>query len=163
MEHDPCVSNFKFVSSFNYKTALTPSFLLSGWIWETTEKGNRRKVPPTATESLCQNEKWRMMEKGRDLCLMRNMNSSKKKEKKKEKRETWLLLLTMNVMTSKYSSFLFFIFDLNNAMTVTNHTTCLYSELWLVRGREKLWIHNITTYNLLHRKIVIKIIWFAWS
>ena len=136
MEHDPCVSNFKFVSSFNYKTALTSSyFLLSGWIWETTEKRNGGKVPPTATESLCQNEKWRMMEKGRDLCLMRNMNSSKKKF---EKRETWLLLTLVNVMTSKYSSFLFLFFYLNNAKTVTNHTTCFCGELWLVRGREKL-------------------------
>ena len=136
MEHDPCVSNFKFVSSFNYKTALTSSsFLLSGWIWETTEKRNGGKVPPTATESLCQNEKWKMMEKGRDLCLMRNMNSSKKKIW-----ETWNMVIADAGERDdiKIFFFFFFFFYLNNAKTVTNHTTCFCGELWLVRGREKL-------------------------
>ena len=144
---------FQLQDSFN-------SFFSSFWVnMRNHRKGKSQKSSPHSDRITL--SEWEVEDDGKRPWLM----SYEKHEliKKKEKRETWLLLLTMNVMTSKYSSFLFFIFDLNNAMTVTNHTTCLYSELWLVRGREKLWIHNITTYNLLHRKIVIKIIWFAWS
>ena len=144
-----------------FKFQLQDSFNFSSfWVnMRNHRKGKSQKSSPHSHRITL--SEWEVEDDGKRPWLM----SYEKHEliKKKEKRETWLLLLTMNVMTSKYSSFLFFIFDLNNAMTVTNHTTCLYSELWLVRGREKLWIHNITTYNLLHRKIVIKIIWFAWS
>lgn len=122
---------FQLQDSFNF------FFFSSFWVnMRNHRKEKRRKSSPHSHRITL--SEWEVEDDGKRPWLMSYEKHELIKKKKFEKRETWLLLTLVNVMTSKYSSFLFLFFYLNNAKTVTNHTTCLCGELWLVRGREKL-------------------------
>ena len=121
------VSNFKFVSSFNYKTALTSSIFFP--LLGEYEKPQKRE---TAEKFPHNHRMWSGgWEKGRDLW------------------EIWNMVIGAD---DEYDDirvffFLFLFFDLNNTKTIINHTifisTCLRGKLWEIEKNYRFTIPSL--------------------
>ena len=122
---------FQLQDSFN-------SFFSSFWVnMRNHRKEKRRKSSPHSHRITL--SEWEVEDDGKRPWLMSYEKHELIQKKKKEKNNMkhgycccWWTWWHQKIL-------LFFLFFyLNNAKTVTNHTTCFCGELWLVRGREKL-------------------------